>query len=515
MIIRELLTKWGIDVDDRELEALDRKIKVVKDRFEESGKEWIKYGKGLSLWVTTPLVGAAGAMVKFADDAESAQNRFNAVFRTIGPKGRATAKSLADSFGMSISSVQDLLAGQGRFLQSMNFSEAQAFDLGKTIVALSKDIAEFNGTEGGAETVIKAVNGALAGNAGALRKSIGTVIEENEVLAVTNQLRLEGVQGTEAQIKALATLRVIEQKNIKALGAYKKSAKELGPSIASLNELLKDTAATFGEILLPVVLFLINKVAKPTVRWFRDLGKAAKTFVLVMGGLAAAAGPLLISIGMLQKALVLVMGPMKIIAGFMTAARVAAMGMAAAWLAAFAIIFLIFEDLYAFATGKRSVAKFILEQFGAAIDGIGEKFKGLPEIVRVVMAAVLTPIRLVVNTIQALGGALGALSMGDFKGAYKAIKEQALQMLPNLNDMGSMIGFSSNERLRPAPTPAMAAATAGAGASFGEIKVENQISVPAGTPPQLVGNAVSDGVKRSMDEALRQTREVVKPQVEF
>lgn len=518
MIIRELLTRWGVKVDARALELMDRKIDVVKKRFDEAGERSIKFGEKMSLFVTAPLLAAAGVMVKTAAEAEQTKERFNSLFRTIEPLAQQTAKTLADAFGLSITTAETYLSKSGQILESMRFSETQALSLGSEITKLSLDIAAFSNVEGGAETVLRAVSNALAGNVGMLRKTIGTVIEDTEIQAVANQMRMQGVRGTKAQVDALATLRLIQQKNNKALGAYVKDQDGLEGSLKATHEVLKDVAIGFGELLLPPVLKVLKGI-RALLKVVRDLPSPLKVILIIIGGLAAAIGPVLIAFGMLQKTMVGVNGLLQTLFPAFKGLTWAGLATAGAWALAFLAIFLIFEDLYSFLTGKKSISKLLVEEFGTALDWISQRFEKLPTIVKGAMALVLTPIRATVNAVQALAGILGALSTGNFQVAGSLAKEALGKyfkdtVMPDLNDAGSILGFSRDEHLKP--TPGMASAGTGAGGTnMGGVNVQNTITVPPGTPPQLVGDAVTRGVKTSMDEALRQAFATMKPHVEF
>lgn len=518
MIVRQLLTKWGVEVNDRQLRGLNRKIKIAKQRFDEAGKASIAFGKKLTLFATAPILTAGAAMIKLASDAEETRNKFNEIFKQIAPAARKSAKEIADSFGLSVVTAEELLGKTGDLLVGLKLNQQSAFDLSAEILTLSQDLASFKNVAGGAPRVVDAITKALLGEREMLKTTIQTSVREEEVQARMIKLRAKGVKGTKAQIKAIATLRIIQERNTAAIGDFARTQDQFANQSRIFTETLKDVAIVFGEVLLPVATQILREFLIPFLRKLRDLDKGTRTTIILIGAFVAALGPALIAFGLMAKGLTAVIATVKILIPLIKGLKLASLGLAAVWLAAFAVVFLVLEDILAFAQGRKSVLGFLVQEFGKALNKITEKFKKLPKVVRGVIAFILTPIRALLNGIQGIAGALGALTQGDFKLAGQAIKEAFKNtLLPNLDDFGSIIGFDASDRRRPTPS-AQAGANAGAAASMRsntQINNEFKISVPQGTPPELVGDAVTKGVKQSMDQTFRETREVVQPQVAF
>jgi TP901 family phage tail tape measure protein len=65
---------------------------------------------------------------------------------------------------------------------------------------------------------------------------------------------------------------------------------------------LNDLAITFGEIVLPYLIKFIDKL-KGVIEWFDKLSPTMKNTILIIGGIIAAIGPLLIVLGSITKAI--------------------------------------------------------------------------------------------------------------------------------------------------------------------------------------------------------------------
>lgn len=77
---------------------------------------------------------------------------------------------------------------------------------------------------------------------------------------------------------------------------YKTSAAQLKIARNQVAQL----AESFGAVLVPAILKVTNGL-KPVVTWLKNLDESTKTAIVVIGGLTATIGPLLIALGMMAK----------------------------------------------------------------------------------------------------------------------------------------------------------------------------------------------------------------------
>lgn len=85
----------------------------------------------------------------------------------------------------------------------------------------------------------------------------------------------------------------------------------LNGQLTQLKSALEGVAIEIGNILIPVVKNLVDNHIKPAVDWFAQLDENTKKNIVVVGGLAAAIGPLLIVMGTLFKSIGLIIGGIK------------------------------------------------------------------------------------------------------------------------------------------------------------------------------------------------------------
>lgn len=518
MIVRDLLTRWKIVVDDKTLNKLDRQIRQTKRNFRDAGKEAIRFGKNLSVFVTLPLLGLGAVLVKTASDAEEGASKFGTVFESIRNEANQTAEDLKNSFGLSRAESKALLADTGDLLVGFGFTEKSALKLSNEVQQLAVDLASFTNFSGGADGASRALTKALLGERESI-KSLGISILEEDVKArvllnTTRGLTFE----TKRQAKAAATLMLAQEQSKKAIGDFARTNQQFANRLRIMRARINDLAVSFGQILLPPALRLVNAVTS-LVEFLDTLDPSVKTIILSVLGVAAALGPALIAFGLLAKVLVLAKGGFQIARIAMTKFSLAGVLSFLAFIAVIAAVFLVLEDLLAFFQGRKSVTAVMVDAFNRAIDAINAKFKTFPDIFKQAVTGALLPLRLLINTIQGIGGALGALSQGDFGGAKAALAEIITKSFDfDFDDVGAALGFDVSERTfrLPQAQPSLTAPSgAGSVVNTNTININSPITVPEGTPPELVGNKVKEGVEAAMDKQLRDALNTVQPAVAF
>lgn len=509
--IREFITRWGFDVDDSDLKKLNQGVSNVEKGLRNASKRAIGLGKTLSVGVTLPIVGIGVAAIKAASDFEESSSKFNTVFSDLRDESSATAKQLAKDFGLSRGQATQLLGDTGDLLTGFGFTQESALDLSKQVNELAVDLASFTNFSGGAEGASQALTKALLGERESI-KSLGISILEEDV---KKQVQINSTKGltfeTERQAKAFATLQLAQKQSKNAIGDFARTSDGFANQTRILRAELGDLAVEFGKILLPVAQSLVSTV-RSMVGFFQELSPAVKTTIVVIAGLAAALGPVLIVSGLLINSilalrtaftLLQIAGLRSLLTLALPFLKIIALG---------ALIGLVVEDIIGFFQGKDSVTGIIVEEFKKAFDFLEEQFMRMGTLGQIVVTALLTPLRAVIATVRGIGGAVGALVSGDFKLAGEALAGIAKDAFAPVGDLisgggtslSSALGFGSSQ---PTVNPS-AAAVAGASntTTTQSINAPINISVPEGTTPDQVGPAVQKGISDGLSNLLRQTQ---------
>lgn len=522
--LREFITKWGFEVDDKELEKLDSKFAKSRETMQKLSENIGQIGQKFSLFVTAPFIGFAGIATKTAADAADIQERYEKVFQSLGPQAVEAANQFGKAFGLSNMEAQKLLSTNGQLLKSLGFQEKQALDLATQVGTLSADLAEFNMLEGGAAEASDIIKQALAGRTMGL-KQLGIVIDDD---IIKQRVQANAAAGmtfkTLKQAEAYATLQAIQDKSKDATGAFANSQGDLGVQLQRMKATLTNIAVTFGKILLPPVQKVLGWIQRG-IDWIDSFNDNTKTFILVIGGVVAAIGPLLLALSSVISVIQIIQTAMVIFgnASLLATAKFLALPLLIA--AAVVGLGLIIEDIVAFFQGKDSVTGVIVEKFKEVFGWLEAKFATLPGWVQALVTMITTPFRAIMSMIRGVGNAAGALFKGDFKGAGAAILQAGEDAyLPVINafkgktstlsetlGLGARDGQGTFVQSQIPPTQA--------GVSAGGQKIENNvtspisITVPPGTPPDAVGPFVQKGVGDGLGQLLRETQRQTKTAV--
>ena len=432
---------------------LDRFAKNGSKKLERFSKSATQAGKNLSIGITAPLALAGGAALKFASDAEETGSKFNTVFSGVAEQAQKSANTLRNSFGLSTQASQDLLASTGDLLTGFGFAQDTALDLSTQVNQLAVDLASFTNFSGGAEGASQALTKALLGERESV-KSLGISILEADVKAKVLENTQKGLTfESNRQAKAFATLQIAQEQSKNAIGDYERTSESFANQSRLLKARLSDLGVEFGKVLLPLATKIASKIAG-LADAFSNLSPQTKKIIVIVAGLAAAAGPLLVALGAIGAALP------AIAAGF--AAITGPIGLIVAGISALGVVvyknwdtikkFAIdvanqFIELYnqsalvragfeafmlqlknTFAVAK-FVAKSIATVFTTAFDIIGEKLTGIGQLLKGALTGNL-------DGIEAGLKKLGSSITENLTGAFSEIAENGSELFDTLEKNG-------------------------------------------------------------------------------
>lgn len=358
MIVRELVTKLGFSLDKSGVKEADKSIAAMKKKATDLGKSLRNIGKGMNLYLTTPIIALGAGLVKVASDAEETESKFATVFSGISEQSERVAKDLSRNFGLSSTASKQLLSDTGDLLTGFNFSQKQALELSESVNKLAVDLASFTNFSGGAEGASQALTKALLGERESI-KSLGIAILEEDVKKQVQLNRAKGLTfETERQAKAYATLILAQNQSKNAIGDFARTSGSFANRLRIFRSRLNDVAKGFGNILLPYATRALEKLTG-FLEWFDELEESTKKVILVFGAFVAALGPLLFFFGKILTvigiisstigfgALGIILAKVAVVVGIVTGALTA--------------LYLILEDIY---TGMRGGKSFFGDLFG-------------------------------------------------------------------------------------------------------------------------------------------------------
>ena len=269
-------------------------MQSLADRADKVGTRLKDLGQKMSLFITTPILGAAGASIKMASDMEESQNKIAVIFGDSAKEIEAWSDGTIQSIGLASQTALDSVALFGDMATGMGISADQAQDMSIKLTELSGDLASFkNIRQDVAETALKSV---FTGETESL-KNLGIVMTEANLAAYAMS---EGITKnisdmTQAE-KVNLRYKFVLDATASAQGDFERTQNSAANQARIFQESVKNLGVEFGENMLPTFVRVIEKV-NSLVQWFGSLDEGTQNFIITAGLLVAAVGPVLIILG--------------------------------------------------------------------------------------------------------------------------------------------------------------------------------------------------------------------------
>lgn len=292
----DLIVRVGADTRDfnKQLGKIQRQIRQTSDNI-------MDMGKSISMGVTLPIVGLGAAAVKAAADLETMETQFISL-----TGGAEQAGAMVDQLN--------------QFAAATPFQIEEIAGAARQLLAAGTDISQVNEQLG--------FLGDIAATSGSSIEDITAIFAKVQAkgkveLENLNQLAERGIpiftalsEATGLPASALgagavsveqfnAVLKSFTEEGGFAAGAMERLSQTAAGKFSTALDNLKQAGASIGELLLPMVTKAIDKVTEMAAS-FQQLDDRTKKIILIIGGIAAAIGPLLVGFGAFSKALVAV-----------------------------------------------------------------------------------------------------------------------------------------------------------------------------------------------------------------
>ena len=329
------------------LEDVGGKISAVGDKISGAGTKLMP--------VTGAIVGAGTMAVMSASDMAESINKVEVAFGDASDRVMEFSETTLDTYGISKGTALDMASLFGDMATSMGLVPDEAATLSEKLVGLSGDLASFKNV--GVDQAAQALKGIFTGETESL-KSLGVVMTQDNLLqyamskgmidtsksflqqqkealacekaydAYTKAVKEHGYSSLEARDALLkyeeadakrneaakASLDTLSQEELVMLrynyvmdktgnahGDFARTSDGTANSMRVMQESLKEAAAAFGELLLPIITPIIQKITE-LIKWFTHLDEGQKKTILTIAGIVAAVAPVLIVIGKVVSA---------------------------------------------------------------------------------------------------------------------------------------------------------------------------------------------------------------------
>lgn len=286
-----------------DLKKFERAVDDTAQRTKEMGQKLVDVGKGMTTYLTLPIVGAATASVKFAAEIEKQQTALKVLLGTAEEASRIYEEwqqfSASTPFQLEdITQTGKMLLAFGENAENVTETMRRLGDVAAGIGVPLTELGEIYGKARVQGTLFSEDLNQLAGRGvpifTELAKVMGTSADQIKKLA------------SEGKVK-FGDLEQVFRNLTESGGMFEGMMDELSQTTAgkfsTALDNLKQASAELGAVLLP----LVNNILDGVTKWagaFGGLDEDVKKYIVTMGLLVAGIGPALMAIGTLQKAMV-------------------------------------------------------------------------------------------------------------------------------------------------------------------------------------------------------------------
>lgn len=468
-VIRELVTLWGFDIDQKPLKELDTGINLIK-----SSLAGIGIAVGIASAGVGYLLNEAGqdeqtriAFETMLGSAEEAKIRLEELkqfaattpFELPGLKDAAkrllafniqgqeiipTLRALGDiSAGVGMDKLPQLILAFGQVKAATRLTGMELRQFTEAGVPLLGELAK---TMGKSEAQIQELIHSKKISFEQTRTALFSLSQDGGRFANLMVKQSKSFLGMISNFKDYINIVAIEVGN-ELLPVAKELLGSLIDWAQANKEIVKSELLKFARTLVDLIFGMINvlkafkDVLSGIVHLFGDWNDAislvAKSLTVILG-----AG-LLYGIGLLAQGLWGLTVAWKAMGTAALWAQAKAMLIPLAIGAIIAAIALIAEDIYAFTQGRDSVFGRFVKGMGVAFDYLSEKFSGLGGFMKAIIAGILAPIRLLVLSFRSIGVMIDMIR--GKKGFLDGVKEIGkITLADPTQSFGAALGLGEN-----------------------------------------------------------------------
>lgn len=291
-----------LDLNDN---AFQRGLANSKSKLDSWGSSLRNVGGMLTTGITLPIIGAGGAMIKWASDLDESMNKTQVIFGDATGTVLDFANGSSKSLGMSKQATLDFTSSFAGMLQGVAKGPQELANMSTGLTGLTADFASFHNLN--PEEAFTVISSALAGETEAIRK-YGVDVSAAAVEQKAMEMGLAATTGelTE-QDKALARYQLILEGTTEEQGDFERTANSTSNRLKIMRARIQDIGAAFGKLLLPAINRILGGLGK-FFDWLEKIDSRGRAIILIILGMAAAAGPLIWILGALVSGLGAMLG---------------------------------------------------------------------------------------------------------------------------------------------------------------------------------------------------------------
>jgi len=273
--------------------------RVTLKKMDSWGQAMQGAGTKMSAALTLPILAVGAASVDAASDLDESLSKTNVVFGEQADAIVAWSEESATALGISQQAALEAIGTYGNLFSAFDVLPDASAEMSKGLVQNAADLASFNNAS--PEDMLNALRAGITGEAEPLKK-YGIALTAAAVDQKALEMGLVDINGEISEAgKIQARYAIIQEQAALAQGDFARTSDGLANSTRIVKAQLTDASAALGKQLLPFVLQGVQLFSE-LVGKFQALSPETQKTILVVLGLVAALGPLLIIIGSLMSA---------------------------------------------------------------------------------------------------------------------------------------------------------------------------------------------------------------------
>lgn len=270
------------------------------EKMSKFGEKTTSAGKKMTLGLTAPIVAMGVKAFKMASDFEQATGKLEVVFQNSSDGMKRWAEDALTTMNLSKATAIQTAADYGALFQGVGISIEKSAEWSKSLTERVADLSNFYDTT--TEETISALNSIVTGTVQPMRRFGITMTEANlQQWAFAHGIRKTVREMSESE-KVQLRYQFVMDKTKMAVGTTAREADSAGAQMKKFKETVSELGLKFGELLLPVITPVIEAINKVLMAVL-SLDKGTQKFIVVILGVLAAAGPILIMIGKFATAI--------------------------------------------------------------------------------------------------------------------------------------------------------------------------------------------------------------------
>ena len=271
-------------------------LSKADSKLQKFGKKAKAVGKSMTTYVTAPIAIAGGFAIKMASDFEESLNKVDVAFGKSNKEIKTFAETSKVSFGIAEGSALDMAAMFGDMGTSMGLTQKDAAGMSKSLVGLAGDLSSFKNIQ--VDVATTALAAIFTGETESLKK-LGIVMTEANLkhFALSQGIQKNIKNMTQAE-KTQLRYAFIMANTTNAQGDFIRTQDGAANQMRIFGEGVKELTTEFGQLLLPAFTKIVT-AANKIIDKFIALDSTTKKTILIVAGLVAAIGPVILALGTL------------------------------------------------------------------------------------------------------------------------------------------------------------------------------------------------------------------------